>query len=151
MLYSTLIDPLSHNTLYTHDPFGHGPMLVTTDFYEAHGTFQAVAIAAATTTVISTPDEGGAIAINSMLLSAEKSNGNTVVVRFTDGVNTEVLFNQLLTNFDLNITLALPHGWRGWKNAGIEVVTSGTDTVNITLGYTKLNVGEEFSTWDAKR
>ena len=151
MIEAKLIDGLSGNTLHTHDPYGHGSMLAVTNFHEAHGSFRATQSTTAQTVIVAEPGVGGAIAISSLLISAHKSNGNSITVQFTDGTNTEIVFAQLLTNLDISVPIAITHGWRGWRDARLELITTGVDQVNITVGYSKLEKGMPFDAWDAIR
>ncbi|MCK5013204.1 MAG: hypothetical protein KAS66_05250 [Candidatus Omnitrophica bacterium] len=151
MIEAKLIDGLTGDALHTHDPYGHGSMLAVTNFHEAHGSFKATQSTSAQTITLTEPSVGGALAISSLLISARKSQGNSITIRFTDETNTEVVFAQLLTNLDVSVPIAITHGWRGWKDARLELTTTGTDQVNITVGYSKLERGVPFDAWDAMR
>lgn len=132
-------------------PFDNHNLLATSNFFEAHGVFRTAIISTATTTNIAEPGLGGFIVVTNILLSAEKKNGGTVAVTFDDGTNTETLFSAILTEIGVQASVNLPHGWRGWADGAIKVVTNSTAAISITVGYVKLNDGEQFSVWNARR
>lgn len=133
-------------------PFDDNTLLVVTDYFEAHGIFKTAQISTATTTEIAAPSLGGCIIVTNILLSAEKQNSGTVAVEFDDGVNTEILYAAALTNSAVNISVNMPHGWRGWANATIKVISNSTSPTSITVGYVKLTQGSEtYEAWDARR
>ena len=125
--------------------------LVTTNYFEAHGTFKSVAITSTEVNIVSQPNLGQGIIVDSMLLNARKHNGKDITIQMTDGVNTEVIFTADLTNQDLTLTHNVPHGWKGWENARLEVVSGSTKQVSITLGYAKFPKALSYSAWDKLR
>ena len=41
--------------------------------------------------------------------------------------------------------------WRGWKDARLEMVTTGTFASTVSLGYIKVATSLPFAEWDALR
>ena len=137
--------------LHAAQPFDLHTILVTTGYFETHGVFKTAQITTATTTDIASPSLGGYLIVTNILLSAEKQNGGTVIVEFDDGVNTEILYSAVLTNSAVNISVSIPHGWRGWENASVKVVSNSVSPTSITIGYVKLIGGDAYAAWDARR
>ncbi len=116
-----------------------------------HGVFKAVNRTSAGTTVITTPDKGGAIVVTDILISAKKASGSDVTLQFNGGGNSVIIFLADSINNDFNIAIPLVGLFRGWKNAALELVTTGNVVATATAGYMKVPDGLEFSEWDALR
>jgi len=136
-----------------HNEAEHGlhTHLLTMGPGQAHGLFKAVSGTAAATTTITSPDNGGRIAITDIMLSAEKKNTGTIELRFTDGAETITIFKAILTDAPIAIAQAMAGLWRGWKDARLEVVTVQDFTYTVACGYIKENDGLAYSDWDARR
>lgn len=151
MLHGVAYGP-NGQALLTQKPFNGEELLAFSSFHEQHGVFKAVSLAAEGTQIVSSPDPGGALVLTSFLVSAKKKTASVLILQVTDGVQTESIFEALLTNEAVNMPVPLVGGWRGWKDARLEVVLTGADTdVRVTAGYTKIREGEEYSAWDARR
>ena len=153
MLKVALGDFADGESLHTHNPFNGDKIFVVTSYHEEHGAFKATSVTtqAATPIIVTAPDIGGAIIITSMLISGRKKNLAVMTIDFTDGTNTEEVFQAELTNEAVNLAAQMV-GWRGWVNARLELTLTGADTpVTVTMGYTKIPKGEDFTVWDAKR
>ena len=92
--------------------------------------------------------------LTDLLLSGEKINGGVVTVHFTDGSNTVIVVEGLVTDNTINIAHAFGGRWLGWVDARIDFVT---DTANqdatMSVGYYFVT-GEgvlSFADWDALR
>lgn len=125
--------------------------LVTTTIAESHGAFKAATRTSAGTTIVTSPSNGGSIVLTDLLISADKVNGALVTVQFTDGVETIVIFNADVTDAPFNTAIAFKGQWRGWKNARLELVTTGVVNSTASVGYYKIKAGLDFSEWDALR
>ena len=153
MLKTALADILSGEGLHTHQPFDGDHLLVVSNYHEEHGAFKATSVTtqAQTPIIVTEPDNGGAIIITSMLISGRKKNLAVMTVDFTDGTNTEEVFQAELTNEAVNLAAQMV-GWKGWVGARLELTLTGADTpVTVTMGYTKIPKGDDFTTWNAKR
>ena len=117
----------------------------------APGVFKSVTHASATTTQLVSPVIGGSVMLTDILISGEKQAGSEVTVQFTDGASTETIF--LASQVDAPPTMAHQFlgRFQGWVNANLEVVTSGTGKVTVTLGYIKLCRGLPYGEWDKLR
>ena len=125
--------------------------LVVTNYLESHGTFKSVTITSTGAIIVSQPDNGKGIIVDSLLLNARKHNAKDVTIQMTDGTNTETIFTADLTNQDLTLAHSIPHGWKGWKDARLEVISGSTKQVSVTLGYAKFPNADEFGVWDNNR
>jgi len=125
--------------------------LLTMGMGDAHGLFKAVSGTTAATTTITSPDNGGNIALLSIMLSAEKKNTGTIELRFTDGTETITVFKAVLTDAPIAFGGAIGTVWRGWKNARLEVVTVQDFIYTVTSGYVKERSGLPYAEWDSLR
>ena len=130
---------------------GIGKTLITASIGVIAGTFKAATRTTAGTTQITVPDPGGSIIVTWIAISGEKQPGSSVEVRFTDGVDTVTIM--LISQVDAPPNLAIPFPSRvqGWKNARIDMITSGTGDATVSIGYIKIPSGIPFPEWDALR
>jgi len=126
-------------------------ILITSDFVRAFGVFRAAARITAGTTTIVTPPASGSILLTDLMISGEKQAGSTTSVQFTDGTDTVTIF--LASQVDAPPQIAIPFAGRfqGWKDAQIDMVTSGAGDATVTIGYVKVPNGLPFDEWDAYR
>lgn len=131
---------------------GH-EILVTETHAHIFGLFKAVTRSSAGTTIITEPELDSSIVLIDLILTTDRVQTTTVTVRFTDGSNTiNILYCECS---DAPVNLAIPFGsrWQGWKNARLELVTTGVVTATAACGYMKIK--EKFSlaydNWDALR
>lgn len=139
--------------LYTAKPFNGKEILITANYHNVHGSWRDVATTSATTTIVAEPDSEGYLVLTYLEVSAEKNNSGVVTIQVTDGVNTEIIFERKLATQPLVAEIDFS-GSRiaGWKNARLEMVTSGASfDANALVAYTKLPDGPDFSEWDANR
>jgi hypothetical protein len=116
-----------------------------------HGVFKAVGRTSAGTTIITTPDGGGSIFITDLVLSASKAATSDVTIQFTDGSNTVIVFLGDSINAPINLAVGFVGRWQGWKDARLELVTTGNVIANVAVGYVKSPQGPGFAEWDALR
>jgi len=131
----------------------YGGCLAVARTAETQGVFKSTNRTTTGTSIITAPDSGGAIVLTDLLISTDKVNNATVVVRFTDGTNTIEIFSANVTDAPVNLSIPFAGNWKGWKNARLELVTVNTVDVTVAVGYYK--IGNEFADgyteWDAKR
>ena len=125
--------------------------LVTTNVGGVFGTFKAATRTTTGTTTIATPDPLGSIIVTWIAVSGEKQAGSSVEVRFTDGTNdvTLVLISQV--DAPPNLAIPLPSRVQGWRDAKIDMITSGAGDATVSIGYIKIPEGIPFAEWDALR
>ena len=126
-------------------------ILLTADPRSTYGYFTAAGRSSAGTTVVTSPNADGSMMVTDLIISTDRVNTATVVVQFTDGAETVVLFATDVSDAPANIALSMAGRWQGWRNARIEMVTTGAVTATIALGYTKVPFGLLYSEWDANR
>jgi len=148
---SAIYDPATRLVWHAAKSFNGHLLQVVSSYFEIHGVFKTSLITTATTTDLAMPPNGGALVVTNILIGAAKKVGGTVDIIYSDGVNTETLYEADLTNNSVNLSVSIPHGWRGWEDAVLQCVTNSTARVSVTVGYIHIPIGEQFSAWDAKR
>jgi len=127
------------------------PLLGVVTMAEAHGKFKSVDGTSAATTIVTAPSNDGSITVTDIILSAEKKNGGTVTLQFTDGVNTEIIFKAPVTDAQIALAIPIKGCMCGWKDARLEVVTVTDFIYSVTAGYYKQKTGVDYPEWDALR
>jgi len=125
--------------------------LSVTSIAQSHGAWKSTNGSTAAITAVTSPDNGGSIAITDIMLSTEKKTSGEVELRFTDGTNTIILFRALLTQFPVQINQGIVGLMKGWKDARVEIETVQNFEYSITIGYIKFKEGLDYSEWDARR
>lgn len=153
MLRTILTNPKDKKALNTDDGWEYSPVLVTTTHAAANGSFKAVSRASAGTTIVTQPNAGGSIVLVDLILTTDKVNGATVTIHFTDGTNTIVIIEAVVTDAPCNIATSFMGHWHGWKDARIEIVTVGTVKATVACGYFKVDINhtQEYAEWNAER
>lgn len=128
-------------------------VLVLTNAYRTHGTFQTAQIVAPTTTTLVSPEGDGAIIITDIVVSAKKVNNTTLTLQFSDGVNTAVILAPDTINEPVSFSWSPQGRIQGWRGAEIQVVTGGAGlpSAAVTIGYMKTKTSLQFGEWDAFR
>ena len=126
-------------------------VLEVVQFSAVHGTFKSATRTTAGTTTIVTADDDGSLIVTDLMISGEKQAGSTVEVRFTDGTDNATLF--LASQVDAPPQLAHSFAGRvqGWKDARIDMITSGAADATVLICYTKIPGGLPYAEWDALR
>jgi hypothetical protein len=154
MLKTSIIDPRDNTNLY----IAHGPVdsrLPVHETYGAiHGSFKSVTNTGIETNVVTTPDGMGAIILTDLVLSCNKTNNATVVVRFTDGTETVDIYNGDASNNTINLAISFNGRWQGWQGARLELLTDTLGQVaTAAVGYYKVRQSDAlpYTAWDALR
>jgi len=126
-------------------------VLLVTDPTMVHGTFKSATRATAGTTNITTPTANGSLLITDIVISGEKANSATTEVRFTDGSNNVTIFLTQQVDFAANLGVAFQGRVQGWRDARIDMITTGTQDVTVLVCYSKVPEGLPFLEWDALR
>ena len=116
--------------------------------------FKEAALTDAGTVTIVSPKPGGAIVITDVLYSAEKVNGGSMTIQFTDGSNVVILKSAIVTDAPVDGNTSLQGRALGWVGARVDLVGVGTNLdCNATIFYYHIS-GEgvlSFADWDALR
>ena len=130
----------------------HGRILVTESQARSHGVWVHSKITTQTTTNIASAIPGGAIVLTDLVVNVDRTNSLTLVIRFGDGTNNEILFEPDVNNLQFNEVFQPQGFFGGWKGANLQAVTGGANgETSITVGYYHLRKGMEYSTWDSLR
>ena len=129
------------------------PILAVSEEARLYGAFRSKTRTTAGTTAVITPISGGSLILTDLLISGEKQATSSVEVRFTDGSNTVTVF--LVSQSDAPASLAHSFAGRfhGWKDARVDMITTGAGDATVTIGYYKINGSRTlpFEAWDALR
>ena len=124
---------------------------VFTTLAQQFGVFKNVSRSGAGTTEITTPDANGAIVLTDLIITASKTVTSDVTIHFDDGTNQEVIALSDSIGGVVNLAIGFTGLWQGWRDADLDLVTTGNVVVNVTVGYYKIPNGLEFAEWDALR
>lgn len=148
-----LLEDLEGKALHT-ETVGPHTHLVVEDHSRVATQFKHTANAGAETTVAVTPPPGAAIVITDIVLGAEKAASGSVTVQFVEGSDVVIVFKVSTVQNPVSLHVPFAGRWRGWKDARIDVVTTGgNDDSDVSVGYYILS-GEgvlSFADWDAQR
>ncbi len=127
------------------------PVLIFMSPAQAHGHFKTATLTTANTVIVVQPKPGKSIWITDILVSGEKQAGSDATIQFTDGVNTEVIFISNQVDVPPAVSVGLQSYLKGWKDARVELVTSGAGDATVTIGYLHSAENLSFAQWDAER
>jgi len=130
------------------------PTLITESvkILDAHWQSSAITTATTTTVVEAIPNESIMLTDLVVILS-KKVVASTIIVRFSDGTNTENLFTLDAASTSFQFSHAFQGGVRGWKEADLQVVTDGATTVSVVVGYIHIShkSTKTYLIWNANR
>lgn len=118
---------------------------------QAHGHFKTATLTSANTAIIVQPRPGLSLWVTDVLITGEKQAGSDCIVQFTDGSNTEIIAQAFQVTVPPNLAGNLQTYFRGWKDARVEMVTSGAADAVVTIGYIHSLDSPSFSEWDQER
>ena len=128
--------------------------LVVEDHSRVATQFRHTANSGAETTTAVTPPSGTAIVITDIVLGGEKAASGSITVQFVEGSDVVIIFKVSTVQNPVSLHVPFAGRWRGWKDARIDVVTTGgNDDSDVSVGYYILR-GENvlsFVDWDAQR
>ena len=127
------------------------PVLIVMSPAEAHGHFKSATLTAANTAIVVQPKPGKSIWITDIIVSGEKQAASDITVQFTDGSDTEVIVVIDQVDSSPNLAMNLTAYFRGWKDARVEMVTSGAGDATVTIGYIHSVDAPGYDEWAAKR
>lgn len=105
-----------------------------------------------TTTTLVSAGQGGAIVLTDIIINVDRTNSLTLVVRFGDGTNNEILFEPDVNNLQFNESFSPKGRVGGWVNADLQAVTGGANGVtSITVIYYHIPLGDTYEDWASKR
>ena len=121
------------------------------DPYRLYGTFRSTTRTTAGTTTITSPEDNGSLVITDLLISGEKQAGSTAEVRFTDDTNTSTLFLASQVDAPPNFSHSFAGRIQGWRDARVDLITSGAGDATVLLCYIKVPNGLPYAEWDTYR
>ena len=130
------------------------PVLIAESLRILAGHWQTQSITTATTTtIISTRPNEAVMLTDIVVILSKKVASATIIVRFSDGVNTINLMTLDAATAAFNFSHPFQGGIRGWKDANFQVVTSHNTTVAVLAGYTNITsrAAQAFGLWNAER
>jgi len=130
------------------------PTLITEGLktLDAHWRSSAITTAITTTVVEAIPNES-ILLTDLIIILSKKVAGGTIVVRFYDGTNTEVLFTLDAATDSFQFSHVFQGGLKGWKDADLQVVTDQATTVSVMVGYVHVSSKGtlNYAVWNAER
>lgn len=132
-------------------PGRDAPVLITMSPAQAHGNFKSITHTSATTGIIVQPKPGLSIWVTDIIMTGTKDNTNTAKIQFADGTDTVIILDVALSTTPPNISTNLQTYFRGWKDARIELITSGTNSTTVTVAYIHSTQDPSFSEWNTER
>jgi len=127
------------------------PVLVTMTPAQAHGRFKAATLTSANTSIIVQPRPGLSILVTDIIVSGEKQASSDITVQFTDGSDTVIMVVVDQVDSSPNLSMNLTSYFSGWKDARVEMVTSGAGDATVTIGYIHSKDALTFGEWDSLR
>ncbi|KKL10445.1 hypothetical protein LCGC14_2555740 [marine sediment metagenome] len=147
-----LIAPGSNKELHYHEnPVSGEPTLVIMTLSQAHGQFKSATLTSADTSIIVQPRPGLSIAVTDILVSGEKQATSDVTVQLTDGADTVIMFIANQSDIPPTVNVNLTSYFYGWKDARVEMITSGIADATVTIGYFHSSRSLTFAEWDGLR
>ena len=131
-----------------------GPVLCVEQAARAAAVFNTLVFTAQDTYILADSKGDSSIELTDLIVSAEKKNLGTLIVRFNDGTQTETIANILVTEVGVNLAIAFRGKWQGWRSAQVELVIGGADFGgSVAIGYTRHNKANSlaYSDWNARR
>ena len=118
----------------------------------AHWKSSAITTATTTTVIKAIPNES-ILLTDILVVLSKKVALSTIIVRMSDGTNTEILFTLDSSVDSFHISHAFQGGLRGWKEADLQVITNQATTVSVLAGYVHIRKEstKTYSEWDSDR
>lgn len=136
------------------EKFGASTHLITEDHARVNTQYKSATHTTAATTALVEPRSGAAIVVTDVTVTGEKITGGVITVQFTDGVNTDSISINQVSDGPVNLHIGYVGRRRGWKDARIDFITStNNQDAAVTVGYYHL-IGAgvlAFEDWDALR
>jgi hypothetical protein len=157
LIKAVLVDLASGKSLHSeeyHQESEAGRVLLTTTIHKHYGFFKTAAYTVQGTFEQITPPSGFSLELTDLIVTFEKKNLGVVTINLHDGTNTAPLMKVTLTDAPVNMVSNFSGRWRGWKDAHIDVVISGADSIgNVSIGYLKHDPNDTltYNQWTAAR
>lgn len=153
-IYSILVDETGKR-LHLAKPLvrpSEGKILVVENQHRINGYWANSKITTQTTTTLVPAVPGSAIILTDLIVNVDRTANLTLVIRFGDGVNTEVLFEPDVNNLQFNVAFSPQGRFGGWKSADLQAVTGGANgNISITVGCYHITEADSYSEWISKR
>ena len=133
----------------------YGEILLTATPPRVYGVFKAATNSGEQTQTVVNCPSGLAIYITDIVISANKTNGSTVTVRFYDGTNTENIMVADSSEGTVNLAMHPAGRTLGWDGAYVQLVTdTGGQAATLTVWYNRVfgkNMVQSYSVWNSLR
>jgi len=154
MINVALIDPVSNCSVEIQKGLNGRCTLIAESLKTLQSRWKTEINTGIETVDVVTPLPGASILITDVVISSSKKvASSTVVVQFSDGVNTEVLLSFENASAPMQFAHA-PSALTGWKDAILQVITDQA-AMNITtfIGYLKIaeSLTKSYSVWNSER
>lgn len=158
MIKTSLVDPTDSSTVEV-ESYWRGPhpiasderAIMTTDPLRSHSTFKTLSYSGAGTTQLVLPNADSSLILTDLILTADKVNGGSVEVLWTDGTNTATILKPTVTDAPVAVAISFNGRNQGWINARVDVIVTNAVTGSVYLGYAKVPIGLSYLEWDSLR
>lgn len=155
MLNTVLKNPVTGCTLDSRKGFEGHCTFVTESLLQLNALWKAETNNAAETVNIITPVTAGSILITDLIItSSKKVASSTIVIQFSDGVNTVVCMEIEAATAPVQFSHSFTGGLRGWEDAILQVVTDQA-AMHVTTLVSYIKVAEtltkSYAEWHAER
>ncbi len=152
MLYTRPLASGTEKEFHWHEsPFTGLPTYITMSPGQAHGHFKTATLTSADTVIIVSPKPGLSIWVTDIIVSGESQASSKATIQFTDGTDTVIMIEAFQVKTPPQLNANLQSYFKGWKDARVELVTSGAADATATIGYIHSLDAPSFAEWDAER
>ena len=152
MLYTRTLASGTEKEFHWHESPTTGlPTYITMSPSQAHGHFKTATLTSANTVVIVQPKPGLSVWVTDIIVTGESQASSTATIQFTDGSDTVIMIVAFQVKEPPQVNANLQSYFKGWKDARVELVTSGAADATATIGYIHSVDAPSFAEWDAER
>ena len=141
-----------HSEEYT--LYESGNVLCVTPPERAHSVWNSEALDTQDELIrLATPEGDGTVEIVDLLISGDEKAGGSVVVRFNDGTNTEIVNIIYVASMAVSVPIHFSGKVEGWKAAYLEAYVAGDSfAASVTVVYVKHKLaGQTYAHWNSVR
>ena len=156
--HRALVDPTDGKSIEVesywaspHPIRGDERALLVTDPIRSHSTFTSTSGATAGTVQFVTPNDNGSLILGDLIINTEKQNAGSVEVRWNDGTEQVTIFKAFCNDAPANLAIGFAGRVQGWRDAYVDIVTTGATDHSVFLSYVKAPIGIPYQEWDALR
>ncbi len=152
MLYTRTLASGTEKEFHWHESPTTGlPTYITMSPAQAHGHFKTATLTSANTVIIVQPKPGLSVWVTDIIVTGESQASSTATIQFTDGSDTVIMIVAFQVKEPPQVNANLQAYFKGWKDARVELVTSGAADATATIGYIHSVDAPSFAEWDAER